>query len=83
MSNSRVTEWAYKFACICAAAAVVYRMLWFFDIGHRLYTKVSILPYNFLEFSLLLFVISIAGNARKLTAQKDKEEVKSDSRKAA
>ena len=63
MFQSRIAEWSYYLGLISAAAALVYRALWFGSLGVRLFGVSRILPLNLIELSILLFVASIASNA--------------------
>ena len=73
MSRLRIAQWSYQVGCICAAAAIVYRALWFGGWGLRLFGLTHVLPTNLLQLSVLLLVISIASNASALV---DREENK-------
>jgi hypothetical protein len=66
MFQSKIAEWSYYLGCASAAAAIVYRVLWFGGLGARLFGAPRILPHNFMDLSILLFVISIASNAQTL-----------------
>jgi hypothetical protein len=66
MFQSKIAEWSYYLACVSAAGAIVYRALWFGGLGTRLFGAPSVVPHNFLDLSILLFVISIASNARAI-----------------
>jgi len=71
MFQSRIAEWSYYLACVSAAVAIVYRALWFGGLGARLFGEPSVVPHNFLDLSILLFVISIASNARAIVHRED------------
>ena len=72
MSRSRIAEWSYQLGCLSAGAAIIYRLLWFVsDLGPRLFGTIHVLPLNLLHFSILLFVISIASNARAMVHRED------------
>ena len=64
MFQSRIAEWSYYLGFVSAAAALVYRALWFGTLGARLFGASRVLPHNLLELSILLFVTSIASNVR-------------------
>jgi hypothetical protein len=66
MSQSRIAEWSYYLGCISAALAIVYRAFWFGALGTRLFGTPRVVPHHLLELSILLFVVSIASNARVL-----------------
>jgi len=69
MFQSRIAEWSYYLGCVSAAVAIVYRALWL--VGARLFGAPRIVPHNFLDLSILLFVISIASNARAIVHRED------------
>jgi hypothetical protein len=71
MFQSRIAEWSYKLGCLSAAAAIVYRVLWFGGLGVRLFGAPRVVPHNLMELSILLLVISIAGNAQTLVHRED------------
>ena len=71
MLQSRIAEWSYKLGCVSAAAAIVYRVLWFGGLGVRLFGRLRVVPHNLMELSILLLVISIAGNAQTLVHRED------------
>ena len=72
MFQSRIAEWSYYLACVSAAVAIVYRALWFGGLGERLFGSTpSVVPHNFLDLSILLFVVSIASNARAMVHRED------------
>ena len=71
MFQSKIAEWSYYLACVSAAVAVVYRVLWFGGLGARLFGTPSVVPHNFLDLSILLFVFSIASNARAMVHRED------------
>ena len=64
MFRSRIAEWSYYLGFVSAAAALVYRALWFGSLGARLFGASRVLPHNLVELSILLFVASIASNAQ-------------------
>jgi hypothetical protein len=64
MSHSKIAEWSYYLGGVSAAVAIVYRMLLFADA--RLFGAPRVVPHNFLELSILLFVLSIASAARTM-----------------
>jgi hypothetical protein len=67
MSRLRIAEWSYQLGCVSAAVAIVYRVLWFGGLGARLFGAAPrIIPHNFLDLSILLFVISIASFAHEI-----------------
>ena len=71
MFQSRIAEWSYYLACVSAAVAIVYRALWFGGLGTRLFGAPRVVPHNFLELSILLFVVSIASNARVMVHREE------------
>ena len=71
MFQSRIAEWSYYLACVSAVVAIVYRVLWFGGWGARLFGTPPVVPHNFLDLSILLFVISIASNARAMVHRED------------
>ena len=66
MSQSKIAEWSYYLACVSAAVAIVYRALWFGGLGARLFGEPRVVPHNFVDLSILLFVVSIASSAREM-----------------
>lgn len=62
MFQSRIGEWSYYLGCLSAAVTIVYRALLLADA--RLFGTPRIVPHQFLELSILLFVVSIASTAR-------------------
>ena len=66
MSQSRIAEWSYYLACGSAAVAIIYRAFWFGSLGARLFGAPRVVPHNFVDLSILLFVVSIASNARAM-----------------
>jgi hypothetical protein len=67
MFRQKIAEWSYQLGFISAVVAVIYRALWFGGIGARLFGAAPrIVPHNFVDLSILLFVISIASNADAL-----------------
>jgi hypothetical protein len=71
MFQSKIAEWSYYLGCLSAAAAIVYRALWLGSLGERLFGTPPVVPHNFLDLSILLFVISIASNARAMVHRED------------
>jgi hypothetical protein len=69
MFQSKIAEWSYYLGCISAAVAIVYRALLLVDA--RLFGAPRVVPHNFLELSVLLFVFSIASNARTMARPGD------------
>lgn len=66
MSRSRIAEWSYQLGGVSAAVAIIYRVLWFGELGARLFGAAPrVVPHNFLDLSILLLVISIASNVMK------------------
>jgi hypothetical protein len=70
MFQSRIAEWSYYMGCGSAAVAIVYRALWFG--GTHLFGAPRVLPHNFLDLSILLFVVSIASNAHAMVHREDR-----------
>jgi hypothetical protein len=67
MSRLRIAEWSYILGCVSAAVAIIYRVLWFGGLGARLFgAEPRVVPHNFLDLSILLFVISIASYAHEM-----------------
>ena len=66
MFRSRIAEWSYQLGCVSAVVAIVYRMLWVGGLGARLFGAPRIVPHNFIDLSILLFVLSIASNAHAM-----------------
>ena len=67
MSPSKIADWSYKLGSVTAAVAILYRLLWFGGLGARLFgVAPRVVPHNFLDLSILLFVISIASNAHDM-----------------
>jgi hypothetical protein len=71
MFQSRIAEWSYYLGCLSAAAAIVYRALWFGSLGASLFGAPRVVPHNLVELSILLFVVSIASNARAMVHRED------------
>jgi len=69
MFQSKIAEWSYYFGCVSPAVAILYRALWF-GIA-RLFGAPRVVPHNFLDLSILLFVVSIASNARPMVHRED------------
>ena len=67
MFQSRIAQWSYYLGCVSAAAAIVYRALTLG--GVRLLSAPRVIPHNFLDLSILLFVISIASDARAMVGR--------------
>jgi len=64
-SASRIAEWSYQLGCVSAAAALVYRVMWLGSLGARSFgTTPRVVPHNLMNLSILLFVVSIASDAR-------------------
>ena len=67
MSRLRIAEWSYILGCVSAAVAIIYRVLWFGGLGARLFGEAPrVVPHNFMDLSILLFVISIASYAHEM-----------------
>ena len=64
MSQSKIAEWSYYLGCLSAAVTIVYRALLLAD--PRLFSAPRVVPHQFLEFSILLFVVSIASTTRAM-----------------
>jgi hypothetical protein len=64
MIQSKIADWSYYIGCGTAALAIVYKALWFGGLGARFFGAPPVVPHNLLELSIVLFVVSIAGNAR-------------------
>ncbi len=80
MWQRRIPEWSYYLGCVSAVVAVVYRLFWFGALGPRLFGAVPrIVPHNFVDLSILLFVVSIAGNARALVVREDRKSAEKGS----
>lgn len=62
MFQSRIAEWSYYLGCLSAAVTIIYRALLLVD--PRLFAPTRVVPHQFLELSILLFVVSIASTAR-------------------
>jgi hypothetical protein len=69
MLQSRVAEWSYYLGCVSAAVAIVYRALLFGS--PRLFGAPHVVPHNFVDLSILLFVVSIASNASAMVHRQD------------
>ena len=76
MFQSKIAEWSYYLGCVSAAAAIVYRVLWFGGLGRRLFGAPSVVPHNFAELGILLLVLSIASNAQAMVHRNDGKPVK-------
>jgi len=67
MSRLRIAEWSYILGCVSAAVAIIYRVVWFAGLGARLFGAAPrVVPHNFMDLSILLFVISIASYAHAI-----------------
>jgi hypothetical protein len=75
MSRLRIAEWSYQLGLVSAAVAIIYRVLWVGGLGARLFGTPRIVPHNFVDFSILLLVISIASNAHALVHREDSKPV--------
>jgi hypothetical protein len=64
-------EWSYYLGCVSAAVAIVYRAFWFGALGACLFGAPRVVPHNFLELSILLFVVAIAGNAHVMVHREE------------
>jgi hypothetical protein len=72
MFRSRIAEWSYQLGCLSAVAAIIYRVFWFGGLGARLFGDVPrVVPHNFMDLSILLFLISVASNAEALVRRED------------
>jgi hypothetical protein len=71
MSQSRIAEWSYYFGCLSAAVTIVYRALLLAD--PRLFRAPSVVPHQFLELSILFFLVSIASTARAMDRPGDEK----------
>lgn len=71
MFQSRIGEWSYYLGCVSAALAIVYRALWFGSLGERLFGVPRIVPHHLMELTILLFVVSIASNARTMAHREE------------
>lgn len=69
MFQSRIAEWSYYFGCLSAAVTIVQRALLLAD--PRLFGPARVVPHQFLELSILLFVVSIASTARAMDRLRD------------
>ena len=67
MFQSRIAQWSYYLGCVSAAVAIVYRALTLG--GVRLLSVPRVIPHNFLDLSILLFVVSIASDARAMVGR--------------
>ena len=67
MSRLGIAEWSYIFGWVSAAVAIIYRVMWFGGLGARLFGAAPrVVPHNFMDLSILLFVISIASYAHEM-----------------
>jgi hypothetical protein len=67
MSRLRIAEWSYILGLVSAAVAIIYRVLWFGGLGARLFGAAPrVVPHNFMDLGVLLFVISIASYAHEM-----------------
>lgn len=71
MFPSRIAEWSYQLGCVSAVAAIVYRAMWLGSLGARLFGAPRVLPRNLMELSILLFLVSIASNARAIVHRQE------------
>jgi hypothetical protein len=71
MLQSKIAEWSYYLGCVSAAVAIIYRTLWLGSLGARLFGAPRVLPHNLVELSILLFVVSLASNARAMVHRED------------
>lgn len=71
MSQSRIAEWSYYFGCLSAAVTIVYRALLLAD--PRLFRTPRVVPRQFLELSILLFLVSIASTAQEMDRPEDEK----------
>jgi hypothetical protein len=71
MSQSRIAEWSYYFGCLSAAVTIVYGALLLAD--PRLFPTPRVVPHQFLELSILLFLVSIASTARAMDRPGDEK----------
>jgi hypothetical protein len=71
MFQSKIAEWSYYLGCISAAVAIVYRAFWFVGLGARLFGAPRVVPHDFVNLSILLFLVSIASNARTMVRRED------------
>lgn len=69
MFQSKIAVWSYYVGCVSAAVAIVYRALTLG--GVRLLSSPRVIPHNFLDLSILLFVVSIASDARAMVRRED------------
>ncbi len=80
MLQRTISEWSYYLGCTSAVVAIVYRMFWLSALGPRLFGAVPrIVPHNFVDLSILLFVVSIAGNARALVVRENRNSAEKGS----
>ncbi|HST09977.1 MAG TPA: hypothetical protein VLL05_06355 [Terriglobales bacterium] len=67
MSRLRIAEWSYILGSVSAAVAIIYRVVWLGGLGARLFgAEPRVVPHNFMDLSILLFVISIASYAHEI-----------------
>jgi hypothetical protein len=72
MSQSKIAEWSYYLGCISTLVAIVYRVLGFAGLGAPIFGETPrIVPHNFLDLSILLFVLSIASNGCAIVRRED------------
>ena len=69
MLQSIIAEWSYYLGCVTAAAAIVYWAVLF--ASPQLFGAPRVAPHHFVDLSILLFVVSIASNARAMVHRKD------------
>ena len=76
MFRLRIAEWSYQVGCVSAAVAIIYRVLWLGGLGARLFGAAPrVVPHNFMDLSILLFVISIASYAHEMVHREDGKAV--------
>jgi hypothetical protein len=71
MFQSTIAEWSYYLGCASSAVAIVYRALWFGNLGPRLFGSPRVAPHHLMELSILLFVLSIASNVHAMVHRED------------
>lgn len=64
MFQSRIAEWSYYLGCLSGVVTIVYRALLLAD--PRIFGRARVVPHQFLELSILLFLVSIASTARAM-----------------
>jgi len=75
ISRLRIAEWSCQLGCVSAAAAVIYRVLWFGELGAHLFGAPRVVPHNFMDLSILPLVISITSNAHTMVHREDGKAV--------